>query len=226
MTWVCSQSLAPATQDPPVVAISIVANGDVKIHPVVDLIGLDLADVPLDARSPQHHTADQTPQCINWTARIFLTHVILDTLATTDISQKKSPDIRYWKLGKWNKRYIEISMPQSWKNTQWHMHVCACKHMCMHIFVCVCETVSVGVGVCVCVCVCVCVHARVCACMIMLQKREKQYNLLYQRQHRGMMRAIWTCSSRHPPQRGCLQCPLKHLSTSLHKREEQRSLLY
>ena len=43
------QGQSPATLDPPVVAISIVADGDIKVHELIGVVRLDLANIPLDA---------------------------------------------------------------------------------------------------------------------------------------------------------------------------------
>jgi len=43
--------------DRPVVAVTLGANGDVELHLVVDVVGLGLAQVPVDPRAPEHHPA-------------------------------------------------------------------------------------------------------------------------------------------------------------------------
>lgn len=43
--------------DVPVVAVPSGADGDVELHLVVDVVGLGLAQIPVDPRAPQHHPA-------------------------------------------------------------------------------------------------------------------------------------------------------------------------
>lgn len=47
----------PTAPGVPVVAVAPGADGDVELHLVVDVVGLSLAQIPVDPRAPEHHPA-------------------------------------------------------------------------------------------------------------------------------------------------------------------------